>query len=44
MKIYTSKTNCILIEHEDGTYAITKGSKETALKVRLVTLYIHRQC
>jgi hypothetical protein len=33
MKIYTSNTNSILIEHEDGTYAILQRvQKETALK------------
>jgi hypothetical protein len=35
MKIYTSNTNSILIEHEDGTYAIYKGFKRDSFKVRL---------
>jgi hypothetical protein len=35
MKINTSNTNSILIEHEDGTYAIYKGFKRDSFKVRL---------
>lgn len=34
-KVYTSKTNSILIEHEDGTYAIYKGFKKDSFKVKL---------
>jgi murein DD-endopeptidase MepM/ murein hydrolase activator NlpD len=34
-KAYTSNTNSILIEHEDGTYAIYKGFKRNSFKVTL---------
>ena len=33
--IYTSKTNTIQIEHEDGTYALYKGFKKNSFKVKL---------
>lgn len=33
--IYTSKTNNIVIEHEDGTYATYKGFKKDSFKVKL---------
>ncbi|MEZ7499483.1 hypothetical protein QO200_12130 [Flavobacterium sp. Arc3] len=33
--VYTSKTNNIVIEHEDGTYAIYKGFKKDSFKVKL---------
>ncbi|GIZ08521.1 peptidoglycan DD-metalloendopeptidase family protein [Flavobacterium sp. UMI-01] len=33
--IFTSKTNSVLIEHEDGTYAIYKGFKKDSFKVKL---------
>ena len=33
--VFTSKTNTILIEHEDGTYANYKGFKKNSFKVKL---------
>ena len=33
--LYTSKTNTIKIEHEDGTYALYKGFKKNSFKVKL---------
>ena len=33
--VYTSKTNTIQIEHEDGTYALYKGFKKNSFKVNL---------
>jgi hypothetical protein len=34
-KIYTSKRNSIIIEHEDGTFAEYKGFKKNSFKVKL---------